>query len=165
MKRQVDRWMSNQLSGPNIGVFRQVCNVAKSDHWLCYACQSAWNNSAPTGRIFMKFDSWVHNSYRKIQQDPTVCQKCIIPFLYEAQHVSSDTPPIIRSLKRHYQPLVLHTWKVVRRWGCWTLSASSNRNVKQPFTYAKPDAASTVLGSWWWVVCRPKHVDLHINME
>ena len=36
----------------------------------------------------------------------------IIPYLYEAQHVSGDTPPIIRSLKLHWQPLVFHTWKV-----------------------------------------------------
>ena len=33
--------------------------------------------------------------------------------LYEAQHVSGDTPPIIRSLKLHCRPLVFHTWKVV----------------------------------------------------
>ena len=39
----------------------------------------------------------------------------IIPYLYEAQHVSGDTPPIIRSLKLHWQPLVLHAWKVVGR--------------------------------------------------
>jgi len=38
-----------------------------------------------------------------------------IPYLYEAQHVSGDTPPIIRSLKLHWQPLVFHTWKVVGR--------------------------------------------------
>ena len=37
----------------------------------------------------------------------------IIPYLYEAQHVSGDTPPIIRSLKLHWQPLVFHMWKVV----------------------------------------------------
>ena len=37
----------------------------------------------------------------------------IIPYLYEAQHVSGDTPPIIRSLKLHWPPLVFHTWKVV----------------------------------------------------
>ena len=36
----------------------------------------------------------------------------IIPYLYEAQHVSGDTPPIIRSLKLHWQPLVFYTWKV-----------------------------------------------------
>ena len=46
-------------------------------------------------------------------------QQCIrifiIPYLYEAQHVSGDTPPIIRSLKLHWQPLVFHTWKVVGR--------------------------------------------------
>jgi hypothetical protein len=46
-------------------------------------------------------------------------QKCIkifiIPYLYEAQHVLGNTPPIIRSLKLHLQPLVFHTWKVVGR--------------------------------------------------
>jgi len=35
--------------------------------------------------------------------------------LNEAQHVSGDTPTIIRSLKLNKQPLVLHTWKVVGR--------------------------------------------------
>jgi len=46
-------------------------------------------------------------------------QQCIkifiIPYLYEAQHVSGDTPPIIRSLKLHWQPLVFNKWKVVGR--------------------------------------------------
>jgi hypothetical protein len=42
-------------------------------------------------------------------------QNFIIPYLYEAQHVSGDTTPIIRSLKLHWQPLVFHTWKV---FGC-----------------------------------------------
>jgi hypothetical protein len=41
-------------------------------------------------------------------------QNFIIPYLYETQHVSGETPPIIRSLKLHRQPLVFHTWKVVR---------------------------------------------------
>jgi hypothetical protein len=39
-----------------------------------------------------------------IQKNPTRCKsvsKFIIPYLYEAQHVSGDTPPIIRSLKLH----------------------------------------------------------------
>jgi len=50
----------------------------------------------------------------KIQQDATMYQH-FISYLYEAQHVSGDTPPIIRSLKLHWQPLVLHEWKVVGR--------------------------------------------------
>jgi hypothetical protein len=50
---------------------------------------------------------------KKIQQDATMYQNFIIPYLYKAQHVSGDTPPIIRSLKLHWQPLVFHTWKVV----------------------------------------------------
>jgi len=41
--------------------------------------------------------------------------KNFIPYLYEAQHVSGDTPPIVRSLKLHWQPLVLHKWKIVER--------------------------------------------------
>jgi hypothetical protein len=44
-------------------------------------------------------------------------QQCVkmftIPYLYEAQHVSGDTSPIIRSLKLHWQPLVFYTWKVI----------------------------------------------------
>jgi len=46
-------------------------------------------------------------------------QQCIkifiIRYLHEAQHVSGDTPPIIVSLKLHWQPLVFYTWKVVGR--------------------------------------------------
>jgi len=44
-----------------------------------------------------------------------MCQNFIIPYLYGAQHVSGDTPPIIRSLKLHWQPLAFHTWMVVGR--------------------------------------------------
>ena len=62
----------------------------------------------------------------------------IIPYLYEAQQVSGDTPPIIRSLKLHWQPLVFHTWKVVGR----VVS-----HVQQPSTYEKPEASSEGLDS------------------
>jgi hypothetical protein len=100
-----------------------------------------------------------------------------ISYLYEAQHVSGDTPPIIRSLKLHWQPLVLHTWRVVGRvvvGRCqveytllrYTLSDSVQQlHVQQPPTYAKPEAAGAVLGSWWWAVCRPKHVELYITIK
>jgi len=54
-------------------------------------------------------------SFKKIQQDATMYQHFIILYLYEAQHVSGDTPSIIRTLKLHWQPLVFYTWKVV---GC-----------------------------------------------
>jgi len=80
-------------------------------------------------------------------------QNFIIPYLYEAQHVLGDTPPIIRSLKLHWQPLVFHTWKVV---GCidggCCQAVASHLNIHQlhfhqPSTYEKPEAASAVLGS------------------
>jgi len=95
-------------------------------------------------------------------------QQCInifiIPYLYEAQQVSGDTPPNIRSLKLHWQPLVFHTWKVVGRvvvercQAQYTVPDNVHQlHVQQPFTYEKPEAVSAVLGSWWWAVCRPKH--------
>jgi len=37
--------------------------------------------------------------------------------------------------------------------------------VQQPSTYAEPEAASAVLGSWLWAVCRPKHVELYIHIK
>jgi hypothetical protein len=56
-------------------------------------------------------------------------QQCIkmfiIPYLYEAQHVSGDTLPIIRSLKLHWQPLVFHKWKVVWTCSIWTLAGAA----------------------------------------
>jgi hypothetical protein len=50
---------------------------------------------------------------KKFQQDATMYQNFIIPYFYEGQHVSGDTPPIIRTLKLHWHPLVFHTWKVL----------------------------------------------------
>jgi len=82
-----------------------------------------------------------------------MCQNFIIPYLYEAQHVSGDTPPIIRSLKLHWQPLVLHTWKVVgrvvggRSQAQYVPDYVHQLQVQQPLTSAKPEAASAVLGS------------------
>jgi len=77
----------------------------------------------------------------------------IISYLYEAQHVSGDTPPIIRGLKLHWQPLVFHMWKVVGRVDggrCQAHTVYDNvhqLHVQQPSTYEKPEAASVVLGS------------------
>jgi hypothetical protein len=51
----------------------------------------------------------------KIQQDATRYQNFIIPYLYEAQHVSGDTPPIIRTLKLHWQSLDFQKWKIFGR--------------------------------------------------
>ena len=54
-----------------------------------------------------------------LQKNPTRCNSVstflLFLILNEAQRVSGDTLPIIRSLKLHKQPLVLHTWKVVGR--------------------------------------------------
>ena len=83
-------------------------------------------------------------------------QQCIkifiIPYLYKAQHVSGDTPPIIRSLKLPRQPLVFYAWKVFGRVAgarcqavCLTTSTSYTSNNLPHIK--KPEAASAVLGS------------------
>ena len=56
---------------------RRVLKIAKSDYWLRHECQSvrpsvrlsAWNNSAPTGRIFIRFDilAFFENLSRKLK--------------------------------------------------------------------------------------------------
>ena len=87
-------------------------------------------------------------------------QQCIKILLFlvlnKAQHVSGDTPPIIRSLKLHKQPLVLHnTMEGCWMCSCWMLSGSicylttSNNCTSDnlPQYYAKPEAACAVLGS------------------
>ena len=69
--------------------------------------------------IFCKLDvrGSVHHSI--IHQKNTIrcnsVSKFFISYLYEAQHVSDDTRPIIRNLKLHWQPLVYHKWRVVGR--------------------------------------------------
>jgi hypothetical protein len=81
-------------------------------------------------------------------------QQCIIIFisyLYEAQHVSGDTPPIIRSLKLQLQPLVFHTLRVVGRLvaGHCQVDYSLPDSVRfqQPHTYQNQRIASAILGS------------------
>jgi hypothetical protein len=62
----------------------------------------------------------------------------IILYLYEAQHVSGETPSIIRSLKLYWQPLGIHMWKVVghlagERCQANNLSRMKNQNLPVPF--------------------------------
>ena len=51
--------------------FKRVRKIAKSDYWLLHVCSSvcpsALNNSAPTGRVFMKFHEISENLSRKLK--------------------------------------------------------------------------------------------------
>jgi len=62
-------------------------------------------------------------------------QNFIIPYLYKAQHVSGEIPPIIRSLKLHWQPLVFHTWNVV---GCVAVGRCRAQCARQRPTATRP---------------------------
>jgi hypothetical protein len=91
-----------------------------------------------------------------IKKNPTRCNNVsnflnfIIPYLYETQHISGETPPIIRSLKLHWQPLIFHTRKVVGRVvgvRCQAPDDTHQLHVQQPSANEKREAASAVLGS------------------
>ena len=48
-------WEAHFIRACTQRIFRRVRKIAKSDCKLRYIRPSAWNNSTPTGRIFMKF--------------------------------------------------------------------------------------------------------------
>jgi hypothetical protein len=76
----------------------------------------------------------------------------------KAQHVSSGIPLIIRSSKLYLQPLVyIHMW-----WPVVVQSGQPGQRQVTTWVY-KPEAANTVWSSWWWAVCRSKHVEPSIN--
>jgi len=72
-----------------------------------------------TGRRMLESIPYTLIDFNSYSEKSNKIQQCIKILLFlilnEVQHVSGDKPPIIRSLKLHKQPLVLHTWKVVGR--------------------------------------------------
>jgi hypothetical protein len=56
----------------------------------------------------------------KMQQ----CINIVLFYIYMKPNMFRWTPPIIRRLKLHWQPLVFHTWKVVWTRSWWTLSGT-----------------------------------------
>jgi hypothetical protein len=123
-------------------------------------------------RINNSWCSWIRASLYNSHKNPTRCNNILtffISYLYEAQHVSGDTA-------HHQEPktaLAASGFACVE--GCWTCScwmlwgrvrdSVQQLHVYQSSMHAKPEAASRVLGSWWWAVCRLKHDELYINMK
>jgi hypothetical protein len=106
----------------------------------------------------------------KTQQDATVYQNFIIPYFkwsstYFGRHTAHHQEPKTAQAAFGFA-YVEGCWTC----SCWTLSDSvrylttpNNCTSNVRFTYAKPEAACVVLGSWWWSVCSPKHVELHLK--
>ena len=79
----------------------------------------------------------------------------------KAQHVSSGTPLIIRSSKLFLQPLVYVPirWPAVAK-AEWALQCPLSLSQRPVTVWAyNPEAVNTVWSSWWWAVCRSKHVE------
>jgi hypothetical protein len=115
------------------------------------ACSAVPRPTAPTRIHRVNETKYL---YRRNQQDATMYQNFVIPYLYEAQHVSYDTPLIIRSLNLHWQSLVFYTWKVVCSCSWWTFSGTVSLCLKtstiytyllSPSSDGKPEAATAVV--------------------
>jgi len=136
-----------------------------------YGKQKLWIKK---NHIYWTWCSWIrasyYNSYRNSQRDVTVYQNFLLFYVYiklkmfrVTHRPSSGAQNCTSSLWFWIRERLLDVVVAGRRQ--LSLTAASNHNVQQPFTYAKPEAASAVLSSWWWGLCRPKHVELYINIE
>jgi hypothetical protein len=108
---------------------------------------------------------------RKTQQNATVYQNFIIP------HFKWSSTCFGRQAAHHQETETAQAAsgfayvEVCGTCSCWTLSGSvymlpdniQQLHVRQPSTYAKPEAACAFSVSWWWAACRPKHVELHLK--
>ena len=112
-----------------------------------------------TNLVFMN-PCIIYNSYRNSQRDVTVYQNFSLFRVYIRLNVFRAT----HRPSSGAQNCTSSLWFCIRE---RLLDAESVQQPQrpQPFTYAKPETASTVLSSWWWAVCRPKHVELHIIMK
>ena len=109
---------------------------------LCLLC-------GQSHRCALTYPDFDNGSYSEKPNKMQQCIKMLLSLiLNEAQHVSGDTPPIIRSLKLHKQPLGLLTWKVVVYALAYTLPDNVQQlHVRKHSTYTKPEVSCTVLGS------------------
>ena len=103
--------------GPNLHLLEYFCMpYLDTLHFLYTSGGKKKNTNKISNLTFM--DPCIILQF--IKKNPTRCNNVsnfIITCLYEPQHVSGDTPPIIMSLKLHWQPLVFSYVE-----GCWTCS-------------------------------------------
>jgi len=132
MKPEIETFKQQQLS-PTLKIYLTGSNIdviSESPNWsvtfrICH-CRILCAIRCCRNKLDVRGS--VHGC-TVLTEKPNKMQECIKILLFlilnKAQHVSGDTPSIIRNLKLHKQPLVLHnTVEGCRTCNCWTLSGS-----------------------------------------
>ena len=88
----------------------------------------------------------------------------ILCLIVSSNHTSNNLPhaPSHTLPDSVQQPHIQQPSTCTFSYSAWQCPATTHPTT---FHVCKPEAASADLDSWWWAVCRPKHVELHINME
>jgi hypothetical protein len=107
----------------------------------------------------------------KKKQNATIFQNFIIPYFKWnltcfGQHTAHHQEPNTAQAASGFAYV-----ESFRTCSCWMLSGSvrymttsNNCTSNNLLRYcAKPEAVTAVLGSWWWAVYRPKHVELYLK--
>jgi len=84
-----------------------------------------------------------------------------------AQYVSGASPPIIRSIQLHQQPLLLPLESGASSIVGRGLAGRPDHDQQRCYRHSptvKPEAASAVVCSWWWAGRRPK-LEEHIKVK
>jgi hypothetical protein len=116
------RYLFWEQDGPyNTPCCKMQSSFVYSRYYWALNVESNDSKNLKTNTTLITWNMYLHpnTSIYSYSENPNKMQQCIkilwFLILNEAQHVSGDTPLIIRSLKLHKQPEVLHTWKVVGR--------------------------------------------------
>jgi len=122
-------------------------------------------------RIHWLTTDYSYNSQRKIQQGVTMYQNFYYSiFIWSSTcfgrhtaHHQEPTAALAASGSSYVEGCWTSSWWTLSGTLCLTTSANyTSNNLPRMKNQRLP---VQFLGSWWWTVCRSKHVELHINME
>jgi hypothetical protein len=145
---QVGLSSANAVSHSQLTTYLPVCQqnpppIFSTQNLPAYEPVEITNKMQPCNRIYQSKIYWRLNMFRA------------------AHPSSSGAPNCICSLWFIY---TCGNRQLSRLGGNWPVSTQPGQRQVTTCVY-KPEAANIVWSSWWWAVCRSKHVEPSINFE